>query len=270
MDKDGRRHIASGLAAESLVDRALLERTAGRGLALLPELWLIAVGGSVFDAGAAPLAALAEASAELSQQHALALSCGGGVRERHTLMIGLDLGLPVGGLAAVAGAASEQNALMLWALLAGRNGVRLPQNDLELLPALLALGRLPVLTSFPPYEYWEFPPERNGLPPHGCDCGALLLAETLGCRLLLLKDVDGLYTADPRRDPQARKLPRLSAAELSDPAFADGPLEPLFGRILARCCRVREVRLLGGLEPGPLRQRLTGGAPGTLLEAGHA
>ncbi|MDP8256317.1 MAG: hypothetical protein P9M14_11260 [Candidatus Alcyoniella australis] len=270
MPKDERKHIESSLAAQSLVDRRVIAGTGGEELPLLPKLWLAAVGGSVFDAGAAPLKALADKAAELINEHQLALSCGGGVRERHVLSIGLELGLPAGGLAAVAGGAAEQNALMLWALLAQRGGVRLPKDEIELLPTFLALGKLPILTSYPPYEYWEFPPERGNVPMHGCDCGALLLAETLGCSLLLLKDVPAIYDADPRRNPQAQPIERLNAAGLAALDQGDGPLEPLFARILKRCRRVRQVRLISGLEPGPLERCVRGEPEGTALEPGDA
>ena len=270
MKKDTRQHIDSGLAAESLVDRKVIAGTGGPEILLLPDLWLIAVGGSVFDAGADPLKKLAGAVVDLVHDHEIAISCGGGVRERHTLKIGLGLGLPTGGLATVAGSVPEQNALIFWALLTESGGVRLPKAQLEMLPTMLALKRIPVLTSNPPYEYWEFPPVHGSLPPHGCDCGALLLAETLGCRLLLLKDVQGICSDDPKHNSDAGLIDRVDAKLLASGAPDTLPLEPAFAGLLANCRRVGEIRLINGLNPAPLERCLAGEPVGTLIETVRA
>lgn len=50
---DKRKHFSSGLASESLVDRTVIDRTRADLHALLPQMWLVLVGGSLFDAGKA-------------------------------------------------------------------------------------------------------------------------------------------------------------------------------------------------------------------------
>ena len=46
---------------------------------------------------------------------------------------------------------------------------------------------------------------------------AARVAQMIGADLLvLLSDVDGLYTADPRRDPAAEHLPRVDAPDAGD------------------------------------------------------
>lgn len=53
----------------------------------------------------------------------------------------------------------------------------------------------------------------------GSDLTAVLLADSLGAvRCELLKDVPGYFTADPKRDPDARPLPSLSFARALDMA----------------------------------------------------
>lgn len=52
---------------------------------------------------------------------------------------------------------------------------------------------------------------------------AARVAQMIGADVLvLLSDVDGLYTADPRRDPEARRLPRVSHLSAEIEAMAGG------------------------------------------------
>ncbi|MFX8605082.1 glutamate 5-kinase, partial [Acinetobacter baumannii] len=52
---------------------------------------------------------------------------------------------------------------------------------------------------------------------------AARVAQMIGADLLvLLSEVDGLYTADPRRDPQARHIPRVEGVTPEIEAMAGG------------------------------------------------
>src|SRR6476659_9225813 len=69
----------------------------------------------------------------------------------------------------------------------------------QLLPAMLAAARGAVFDGIPPYDLWEHPPALGKIPPHGSDAGSYLVGEVFGAqRIILLKDVDGLYTTDPK------------------------------------------------------------------------
>jgi molybdenum storage protein len=267
---DRRKHISSGLAAESLVATRVMQATAGRAEPVLPDLWLILIGGSLFDRGPEAIPALAERLVALRRRHQIAVLCGGGVRQRHTYKIGIDLGLPIGGLAAVAGAIEEQNALMLWALTAQRGAIRLDKEELELLPLALAMGQLPILVAQPPYHYWEYPRAGTSLPMHGDDCGAVLLAENFGCRCVLLKDVDGIYDADPHEQPGARHQPRLRVDDLRGAGARPLPVEPGLLEVLRDTRHVTRVPIASGLDPDNLDRLLAGEAAGTVLEGSHA
>jgi len=48
----------------------------------------------------------------------------------------------------------------------------------------------------------------------GSDTSAVAVAATLGARCDIYTDVDGVYTADPRMEPRARRLTRISHAEM--------------------------------------------------------
>ena len=138
------------------------------------------------------------------------IGVGPGVRARHILSVGLDLGLPTGALATLAAKSSAQNAYMVSCLLANHGFVYLEAPFIvQLLPAMLAAARGAVFNGIPPYDLWEHPPAFGKIPPHGSDAGSYLVGEVFGARtVILLKDVDGLYTADPKTNPDASSSPR--------------------------------------------------------------
>src|SRR5437868_5859704 len=53
------------------------------------------------------------------------------------------------------------------------------------------------------------------LPRHRTDTGAYLVSEVFGARsMIYVKDEDGLYTADPKKDRGAKFIPRITVEEL--------------------------------------------------------
>ena len=95
-------------------------------------------------------------------------------------------------------------------------------DDFEKLPLYIQLGCLPVMTGMPPFSYWEKRSESGRIPAHRTDAGVFLSAEFLGCRrAIYIKDEDGLFTADPKKDPAAEHIPRISAAELLERNLGD-------------------------------------------------
>jgi len=104
---------------------------------------------------------------------------------------------------------------MLQALLARHGSILMAREHFWELPLYLSSGMIPIVISIPPYHFWEPPPEGGPLPGHGSDFGLFIVAEVLGLhRLILLKDVDGLYTEDPKQNDQAKLVPRIGAREL--------------------------------------------------------
>ena len=157
------------------------------------------------------------------EEHTQVIGVGPGVRARHILSVGLDLGLPTGALATLAAKSSAQNAYMVSCLLASHGFVYLEAPFIvQLLPAMLAAARGAVFNGIPPYDLWEHPPAVGKIPPHGSDAGSYLVGEVFGARsIILLKDVDGLYDADPKTNPGAKFIPEIGAAELKRMALAD-------------------------------------------------
>jgi len=267
---DRRKHIDSKLAGESLVARSVLRGTDGAVRAVLPDLWCILIGGSLFDRGKAALVPLADRIAALRANHQIAIFVGGGVRERHTYKIGIDLGLPLGGLAMIAGGIPEQNALMLWALLASRGAVRLSKEEIAIMPLVLSVGQIPILVGQPPYHYWEYPSDESTVPRHGADCGTALLADNFGCRCVLLKDVEGIYDADPAQHPNARLIGRARVDDLIRSGPKTLPVERALLDIMRDTKSLTKVRVASGLDADNLNRILGGEDLGTLLEGSHA
>jgi molybdenum storage protein len=138
----------------------------------------------------------------------------------------------------------------------------------QLLPAMLAAARGAVFNGIPPYDLWEHPPALGKIPPHGSDAGSYLVGEVFGARsVILLKDVDGLYSADPKTNPDASFIPEIGAAELIAMKLPTLPIEPVVLQLLTRARLVKSVRIVNGLKPGNLTRALNGEPVGTLIHA---
>jgi len=267
-DESGRLHIETELMAESLMDKALLERTDTRTVFRpLPELNVIKLGGqSIIDRGAQVVLPLLEEIVAVHSEHDVLVMTGGGTRSRHVYAIALDLGMPTGVLAKLGASISEQNALMLSILLAPHGGIKIGHDDLVKLPAYLDLGSIPVMHAMPPYGLWEEPAVRGRIPPHRTDSGVFLTAEVVGARrCILVKDERGLFTADPKKDPDADFIPEIEVNELLEMDLADLAVERAMLAALARARSVREVFIVNGREPGNLTLALAGENPGTRI-----
>jgi molybdenum storage protein len=271
-DETGRLHIDTALMAESLMDKALLERTEiEQVFRPLPELSVIKLGGqSIIDRGHEVVLPLLDEISAAQGQHQLLVMTGGGTRSRHAYAIALDLGMPTGVLAKLGSSISEQNALMISILLAPHGGVKIGHDDLLQLPAFLALGVIPVMHAMPPYGLWEEPAERGRIPPHRTDSGAFLTAEVLGAkRCILVKDERGLFMADPKKDPNADFVAEIEVNDLLALDLPDLAVERAMLHALARARSTRDVLIVNGREGGNLTRALTGENSGTRIYRGQ-
>jgi molybdenum storage protein len=253
---------------ESLVDKNVMARTESPVSAILPDVNVIQIGGhSIMDRGRSALLPLLDEIVANQAEHRMIIGVGAGIRSRHIFSVGLDLGLPTGALAALSAKDSAQNAYMVSCLLAKHGFVYLEAPFVvQLLPAMLAAARGAVFNGIPPYSLWEHPPLLGKLPPHGSDAGSYLVGEVFGARnVILLKDVDGLYTADPKIDPAAELMREASAQEIIDRKLRTLPIEPVVLDLLTRAKLARSIRIVNGLTPGNLTRALKGEAVGTLI-----
>jgi molybdenum storage protein len=266
----GAQHVVSRLMRESLMDKTLIARSESPVRAILPKLNVIQIGGlSIMDRGHTALLPLLDEIVANQAAHTQVVGVGPGVRARHILSVGLDLGLPTGALATLAAKSSAQNAYMVSCLLASHGFVYLEAPFIvQLLPAMLAAARGAVFNGIPPYDLWEHPPAIGKIPPHGSDAGSYLVGEAFGARsVILLKDVDGLYTADPKQHPDARFIADIAAGDLIRLRLPTLPIEPVVLDLLTRSKLVRSVGIVNGLVPGNLTRALAGEEVGTVIHA---
>jgi molybdenum storage protein len=266
----GAQHVVSRLMRESLMDKTVIAGTESTVRAILPTLNVVQIGGlSIMDRGHAAVLPLLDEIIANQEQHTQVVGVGPGVRARHILSVGLDLGLPTGALATLAAKSSAQNAYMVSCLLANHGFVYLEAPFIvQLLPAMLAAARGAVFNGIPPYDLWEHPPAVGKIPPHGSDAGSYLVGEVFGARsVILVKDVDGLYSADPKTNPDAKFIPEISAAELIRMRLPTLPIEPVVLELLTRAKLAKSIRIVNGLVPRNLTRALAGEPVGTLIHA---
>jgi molybdenum storage protein len=264
----GAQHVVSRLMRESLMDKKLIAGTESAVRAILPRLNVVQIGGlSIMDRGHTAVLPLLDEIVANQEEHTQVIGVGPGVRARHILSVGLDLGLPTGALATLAAKSSAQNAYMVSCLLANHGFVYLEAPFIvQLLPAMLAAARGAVFNGIPPYDLWEHPPAVGKIPPHGSDAGSYLVGEVFGARsVILVKDVDGLYTADPKTNPDATFIAEISAAELIRMKLPTLPIEPVVLDLMTRAKLAKSIRIVNGLVPGNLTRALAGEPVGTLI-----
>jgi molybdenum storage protein len=262
-----RHEIENKLKGETLGRKGLMRRHTVEQIRLVPQLNVVKIGGhGIIDYGREVVLPLMEEIGELSRQEKLLVVTGGGVRVRHILDIGIDLGMPTGVLAELAGKISEQNAEIVTLLLSKWGGSRIKTGDLLDLPTMLHLGLLPVSHGTPPYGLYEHPPAIGVIPPHRTDTGALLMAEVLGAKsCILVKNVDGLYTEDPRVNPKAELIGDIGVQELIDMDMEDMVLERKMLFILRDAANISEIRIVNGHQRGNIQKAINGERVGTTI-----
>lgn len=267
------RDVPSALMRQTLLDRELVRPIDRPVIPLLPWLNVVVIGGrSIMDKGPdAVMPVVAELRAVLPE-HRLLILTGGGIRSRHVLGVGLDLGLPTGVLATLASAEAEQNGHLIAALLAEQGVSYLPHAAIaHQLAVHLMASRAVVSNGYPPYGLYEFPPEVGKIPPHRTDTGAFLLADAYGAaRLIYLKDVEGVFTSDPATTNTSppELIPRASAAELLARNLGTLPIDLLVLQLMAHAKHQKHIQIINGLTPGNITKVLHGEHVGTIIHAG--
>ncbi|WP_153015983.1 amino acid kinase family protein [Methanofollis ethanolicus] len=266
-----RFELNSGLRGETMVRKGLMKRIDEiPQIRIMPDLNVIKIGGhGTMDFGREVVFPIVEEIGALKEAgEKVLVVTGGGVRVRHIMDIGINLGMPTGVLAELASKISEQNALMMSLLLSKYGGTQVKSGDLLELPTLAALGLLPVTHGTPPYGLYEQPAEIGSIPPNRTDTGAVLIAEVMGAKnCILAKNVDGLYTEDPRIDPAAELIPEIRADELLGRDMEDMVLEKKAVELLLHTKHVKEIRVVNGHVRGNITKAVRGEKVGTLIRA---
>jgi len=260
-----RKNIASALEGASLTGSHI--DFAYDAVPMMPDVKVLKIGGqSIMDRGRSALFPILEELVAAKEKSRLLLCCGGGTRARHIYSVASDLELPTGLLAALGGYVPRQNARMIQMLLARHGGIFMMHDDFEKLPLYFAMGCIPIMTGMPPFGYWEKPTKGGRIPEHRTDAGVFLSAEVLGVkRALFIKDEDGLFDDDPKKNPNAKLIPRIGAKELLARALPDLVLERVVIEYLARARACHELQIVNGLVPGNVTRALAGEDIGTII-----
>jgi molybdenum storage protein len=259
--------IQSVLAQSALTDSAPLVDYQYQPTAVMPDVKVVKIGGqSIMDRGRVALFPLLDELVAAKEMHPLLVCCGGGTRARHIYAVASDLEMPTGVLAALGAYVPRQNARMLQMLLARHGGIFILHEDFEKLPLYLKVGCIPIMTGMPPFSYWEKPGSDGRIPANRTDAGVFLSAEFLGVRrAVFVKDEDGLYEADPKKQPGARHIPRIGACELLARDLPDLVVERVVIEYLARARFCHELQIINGLRRGMLTRALAGEDVGTII-----
>jgi len=268
-ERDSKRlHIKSKLMGESLVGERFLESLeVAPQRRLFPDVNVLKIGGqSICDRGRHALPGVIDEIIENKGMHKMLVMTGGGTRSRHIYAIGLELGMPTGIIAAFGSSVSRQNALLVATMLAAEGGIEIDQDAIMKLPNYFAQGGIPVTAAMPPYDFFAIPPARGRIPIHRTDVGTILMADLIGARsCIFVKDERGLFTDDPKKDPDAQFIESISAGELMERELDDLVIERPCLEILQNSEVLDHIQIINGLERGNLTRALAGEHVGTII-----
>ena len=261
--------LGRNLVEGSLTDPAILSQTTGPVQQILPDANVIKIGGqSLIDRGRRAVFPLIEEIVDNLPRHQMIIGTGAGTRARQAYSVALDLGLPTGVMSVLGTFVSMQNARMLHYLLAKHGIPFIEPAQFPQLPLYLVERRAAIFFGMPPYTFWQENPLVGRLPPHRTDTGAYLVSEVFGARsMIYVKDEDGLYTADPKKDKNARFIPQATVAELRAMDLQDVVVERAVLDLMENAQHRRSIRVINGLVPGNLTRALNGEDVGSLITA---
>jgi len=258
------------LMSRSLSDTELMQASGDApDYAILPEVSVLKIGGqSLIDRGKSAVLPLVEELVEVRKSHQILIGTGGGTRARHVYALAAELGLPTGVLTDVGAAVAGQNAAMLGYLMA-RHGIPVVGGSaFGALALYLAESGAAIFSGMPPYDMWQPVPSEGVIPPYRTDAGCYLVAEVYGCKnMLFVKDEDGLYTANPKNDPDAKLIPKITVDELEAMDLPDVIIERPVLELMKNARHVKSVQVINGLKRGLIARALEGEHVGTIITA---
>ncbi len=268
-EKDGKRlHVKSALMGESLVSKEFISQLdIAPQERLYPDIAIMKIGGqSICDRGVKALPAILKEIVRNRKDHKILITTGGGTRSRHIYTIGLEMGMPTGVIAKFGSMVSEQNALMIATLLSPWGGIKVSHSDIVKLPTYFAEGIIPVMHGMPPYDYFAIKPKVGRIPIHRTDVGLVILADLIGSHtVLFIKDENGLYTDDPKKNSDAQFIAEIGAQDLLDREQDDLVIERPCLEIIQNSEVIDKVQVINGLIEGNITRALNGEHVGTII-----
>ena len=262
--------LGESLVTGNLTDPEVLARTDDNPLIqILPDANVIKIGGqSLIDRGRAAVFPLIEEIVENLGRHKMIIGTGAGTRARQAYSVGIDLGMPTGVLSVLGTFVSMQNARMLHYLLAKHGIPFIEPVQFPQLPLYVEERGAVIFFGMPPYTFWQKNPAVGRIPPHRTDTGVYLISEVFGTRsMIYIKDEDGLYTADPKKDRNAKFIPRVTLNELREMDLPDVVVEHAVLELMENAENRRSIQVINGLVKGNLTRALEGEEIGTIITA---
>src|SRR5882757_1407481 len=256
------------LIFHSLTDASVQQATEDTSnFAILPWVNVVKIGGqSIMDRGRSAVYPLVQEIVENLERHKMILGTGADTRARQIYSLAIDLGLPTGVLTVLGTAVAWQNAQMLHYLLARYGIPFIEPEGFSVLPHYLMERGAVICQGMPPYKLWEANPASGRIPPQRTDTGCFLIAEVFGARkMIYVKDEDGLFDADPKKNPSAKHIARISVQDLLTQDFNDLVVERAVLELMCRARHIKEIQFVNGLKPGQLTAALDGEPVGTII-----
>lgn len=262
-------HIQSLFMRESLLDKEVMRKGEEQEtFKMLPHVHAVKIGASSFiDKGRAYTYPIMEELKKIMQNEKLVISTGGGARSKHLFAVGMDLEMPTGVLAQLAGEDALGNAHIIGALLSPEGVIAIPPESIgHLLPLFLKAVPGVVYAGMPPYSLWEHPVGDNFIPSHRTDAGPIILAETFGFKsVTLVKDVDGLYDKDPKENDNATFIDKISVDALEKLNLKSLPINRVVLQILKNNKHCNAFQIVNGNYPERISQAIRGEHVGTII-----
>jgi molybdenum storage protein len=262
--------LQSLLMSRSLTDAELLEASdAAPDYAILPDANVVKIGGqSVIDRGRVAVYPIVEELVKAKSDHQIMIGTGAGTRARHLYALAAELGLPTGVLTELGTAIAGQNAAMLGHLMA-RHGVPVVGGSgFGAIPLYLSECGAAIFPGMPPYDMWQHVPSEGVIPPYRTDAGCWLVAEVYSARsMIFVKDEDGLYTANPKTNPEAKLIESISVDELIAMDLPDLVIERPLLELMRHARHAKTIQVINGLKPGLITRALQGEHVGTIISA---
>jgi uridylate kinase len=220
---------------------------------------VIKVGGSAIAQGldARRFKEYADVIRQLAEDHTVFIVIGGGSPARDYINVSKELGANNSILDYIGIGVSRLNARLLISAL-GDEAYPQPPYDYEEANLAMYSGKVVVMGGV--------------VPGQTTDAVAAILAEYVHADMLLrTTSVDGVYTADPKVEPRARKIDRMTPEELVEmvariemTAGANNIFDPLGAQIVKRS-RIPMV-VLSGAHPENLLKAVRGEPIGTVIK----
>ena len=262
--------LTQTLLTQNLEDPAVLAKTEmDSPKQILPEANVIKIGGQSFiDRGRKAVFPLIEEIKENLPNHKMIIGTGAGTRARHAYSVGMDQGMPTGVLGLLGTFVSIQNAKMIHYLLADHGIPYIEPGGFSQLPLYLKERNAAIFFGMPPYTYWQRSPEVGKIPPYRTDTGCYLISEVYSTKsMIYVKDEDGLYTNDPKKDPNATFIPEITAEELIERDLQDVVVERAVIDMMKNAKNGRQIQIINGMKKGNLTRALNGEHVGTIIKS---